>query len=265
MKLFYRKYGAGPPLVILHGLYGSSDNWVTIAKNLSNRCTVYLPDQRNHGNSPHDERHDYESMSDDLFELVADIGLKKFFLAGHSMGGKAAMMFSSRWPEMLAGMLIADISPFTDDKRRAAARYENLMILNAIIGIDLLKASSRSDVETALQIHIKDKKVRELIMKSLRRNDSNNFEWKLNARALLNNLDKIVDGIPLQAAGNQQITGFPVIFLKGESSDYIKAGELTDITRIFKAAELKTIKNAGHWLQADNPKAVTEEMLDLIG
>jgi pimeloyl-ACP methyl ester carboxylesterase len=102
-------------------------------------------------------------------------------------------------------------------------------------------------------------------MKSLRRNDSNNFEWKLNARALLNNLDKIVDGIPLQAAGNQQITGFPIIFLKGESSDYIKAGELTDITRIFKAAELKTIKNAGHWLQADNPKAVTEEMLDLIG
>ncbi|HZL76987.1 MAG TPA: alpha/beta fold hydrolase [Bacteroidales bacterium] len=265
MKLFYRKYGDGPPLVILHGLYGSSDNWVTIAKNISNRYTVYLPDQRNHGNSPHDERHDYESMSDDLFELAADIGLKKFFLAGHSMGGKAAMMFSSRWPDMLAGMLIADISPFTDDKRRAAARYENLKILKTILGIDLLKASSRSDVETALQLHIQDEKVRELIMKSLRRNDSNNFEWKLNAKALLNNLDKIVDGISLHTADNQQITGFPVIFLKGENSDYIKDGELTDITRIFKAAELKTIKNAGHWLQADNPQAVTEELLDLIG
>jgi pimeloyl-ACP methyl ester carboxylesterase len=101
-------------------------------------------------------------------------------------------------------------------------------------------------------------------MKNLHRNESNNFEWKLNARALLNNLDKIVDGVPFQRIDNQQITGFPVIFLKGENSDYIKSGELTEITRIFTAAELKTIKNAGHWLQADNPQAVTKELLDLI-
>jgi Predicted hydrolases or acyltransferases (alpha/beta hydrolase superfamily) len=264
MKLFYRKYGAGPPLIILHGLYGSSDNWVTIAKNISNRCTIYLPDQRNHGKSPHDDRHDYESMSEDIFELVTDLGLKKFTLAGHSMGGKAAMMFASRWPYMLDGMLIADISPFTDDRRRAIARDENLTILKAILGIDLSKASSRNEVETALEPHIQSEKVRELIMKSLHRNDSNNFEWKLNAKALLNNLDKIVDGVPFQRAGSQQIMGFPVVFLKGENSDYIMAGELTAITRIFRAAELKTIINAGHWLQADNPKAVTEELLDLM-
>ena len=264
MKLFYRKYGAGPPLIILHGLYGSSDNWVTIAKNISNHCTVYLPDQRNHGNSPHDDRHDYESMSEDIFELVTDLGLKKFTLAGHSMGGKAAMMFASKWPDMLDGMLIADVSPFTDDRRRTAARYENLTILKAILGTDLSKASSRNEVETALERHIQSEKVRELIMKSLRRNDSNNFEWKLNAGALLNNLDKIVDGVPFQKVGNQQIMGFPVIFLKGENSDYIKAGELTDITRIFKAAELKIIKNAGHWLQADNPQAVTDALLELL-
>jgi esterase len=264
MKLFYRKYGTGSPLIILHGLYGSSDNWVTIAKNISSRFTVYLPDQRNHGNSPHDDRHDYESMSDDIFELVTDLGLKKFTLAGHSMGGKAAMMFASRWPDMLYGMLIADISPFTDNRRRATAWYENLTILKAIIGIDLSKASSRIEVETALKTHIQSEKVRELIMKSLHRNNKNNFEWKLNANALLNNLDKIVDGVPFQRVGSQQITGFPVVFLKGENSDYIMAGELTAITRIFQAAELKTIKNAGHWLQADNPRAVSEELLDMI-
>src|ERR1035437_3289246 len=95
MKLFYRKYGNGPPLVILHGLYGSSDNWLTIAKSLSDNFTVYLPDQRNHGQSPHSEIHDYDSMRDDLFELVNDLKLKKFFLAGHSMGGKTAFHFHS--------------------------------------------------------------------------------------------------------------------------------------------------------------------------
>ena len=94
MKLFCRKYGNGPPLVILHGLYGSSDNWVTIAKKLGNSFTVYLPDQRNHGQSPHSQIHDYDSMRDDLFELAGDLNLKKFFLAGHSMGGKTAISLS---------------------------------------------------------------------------------------------------------------------------------------------------------------------------
>ena len=101
MKLFFRKYGNGPPLVILHGLYGSSDNWVTIAKHLSDSFTVYLPDQRNHGQSPHSKIHDYDSMSDDLYELVNDLKLKKIFLAGHSMGGKTAISFALKWPEML--------------------------------------------------------------------------------------------------------------------------------------------------------------------
>src|SRR5674536_156004 len=113
MKLFYRKYGNGPPLIILHGLYGSSDNWITIAKSLSDSFTVYLPDQRNHGRSPHSPIHDYDSMRDDLFELANDLKLKKFFLAGHSMGGKTAISFAIKWPEMLDGLFIADISTFT--------------------------------------------------------------------------------------------------------------------------------------------------------
>ena len=111
MKLFFRKYGNGPPLVILHGLYGSSDNWVTIAKILSDSFTVYLPDQRNHGQSPHSDIHDYDSMRDDLLEFVRDQSINKFFLAGHSMGGKTAIAFALKWPEMLNGLLIADISP----------------------------------------------------------------------------------------------------------------------------------------------------------
>ena len=101
MKLFYRKFGEGPPLVILHGLYGSSDNWVSIAKKIGDSFTVYLPDQRNHGQSPHSDTHDYNSMRDDLFEMVSELRIKKFFLAGHSMGGKTAIAFAAKWPEMI--------------------------------------------------------------------------------------------------------------------------------------------------------------------
>jgi esterase len=264
MKLFYRKYGEGPPLVILHGLFGSSDNWITIAKKISDHCTIYLPDQRNHGNSPHDDRHDYESMSEDLFEFAANLGLKKFSLAGHSMGGKTAMLFSSKWPEMLDGLLIADVSPFTDEKRKAYGREENLAVLKSMLGTDLSKAKSRNDVELSLEKEIQSEKVRELIMKNLRRSGANIFEWKLNLPAILNNLDNLVEEVHFPISDNSQITGFRVIFLKGENSDYIKPGEFTDIIRIYPAAELTIIKNAGHWLQADNPQSVTEAFIELM-
>jgi len=115
MKLFCRKYGNGPPLIILHGLFGSSDNWVTIARGMSDRFTVFLPDQRNHGSSPRSNVHDYESLSNDLKELADDLRLDKYFLAGHSMGGKTAVSFACKWPERLSGLLVADISPFANE------------------------------------------------------------------------------------------------------------------------------------------------------
>ncbi len=145
MKLFYRKYGSGPPLIILHGLYGSSDNWVTIAKKLGESFTVYLPDQRNHGQSPHSHIHSYDSMRDDLFELAADLKLNKFFLAGHSMGGKTAIAFALRWPEMINGLLIADISPFINKDSIHSAYNQHLTILTAILSIDLPLVSSRAE------------------------------------------------------------------------------------------------------------------------
>jgi pimeloyl-ACP methyl ester carboxylesterase len=221
MKLFFRKYGNGPALVILHGLYGSSDNWVTIAKRLSDIFTVYLPDQRNHGQSPHSDIHDYDSMREDLFELVTDLSLKKFFLAGHSMGGKTAISFALKWPEMLNGLLIADISPFSNETIGESVYSQHFTILNAIISFDLHKISSRMEAENALLEIIPSEKVRGLILKNLQRTADNTFVWKLNASSLLKNLDKIMEGVERQTDYSQQITGFPVIFLKGGDSDYI--------------------------------------------
>jgi len=264
MKLFYRKYGNGPALVILHGLYGSSDNWVTIAKNLSDSFTVYLPDQRNHGQSPHNEIHDYDSMRDDLFELINDLKLKKFFLAGHSMGGKTAISFALKWPERLNGLLIADISPFTYESDGHSAYSQHSGILNAILSLDLQKVTTRNEVEGLLKGKISSEKERGLILKNLQRTENNNFSWKINAKSLLANLEKIMKGIRRQTDYNQQITGFPVIFLRGGDSDYIPEKDFKDILHVFPAAEIIEVPGAGHWIQVDKPDEVVMYLKKLI-
>jgi esterase len=265
MKLFYRKYGNGPPLIILHGLYGSSDNWVTIAKKLTDSFTVYLPDQRNHGQSPHSQIHDYDSMRDDLFELAGNLNLKKFFLAGHSMGGKTAISFALKWPEMLNGLLIADISPFTNETGRQSIYSQHFTILNAILSFDLRKISTRREAGNVLLEKIPSEKVRELILKNLQRTSDNNFEWKLNSPSLLKNLDKIMEGVERQTDYSQQITGFPVIFLKGGDSDYIPTVDFRDIRNVFPAAEIIEIPGAGHWIHVDKPDEVVKNLKKLLG
>jgi pimeloyl-ACP methyl ester carboxylesterase len=264
MKLFYRKYGNGPPLIILHGLYGSSDNWVTIAKNLSDSFTIYLPDQRNHGQSPHSEIHDYDSMREDLFELVNDLKLKKFFLAGHSMGGKTAISFALKWPERLNGLLIADVSPFTNESKGHSAYSHHSGILNAILSFDLQKVTTRNEVERLLNEKIPSEKERGLILKNLQRSTENSFTWKLNATSLLANLDKIMEGIDPQTYYSQQISGFPVIFLKGGDSDYIPLHDFKDIRHVFPAADIIEIPGAGHWIQVDKPDEVLKYIRRLL-
>lgn len=264
MKLFYRKYGSGPPLIILHGLFGSSDNWVTIAKSLSENFTVYLPDQRNHGQSPHSDVHDYDSMRDDLLELANDLSLKKFFLVGHSMGGKTAISFAIKWPEMLNGLIIADISPFSDAAEKKSIYSEHQTILNAILSVDLKKVSTRSDADTFLSEKIGSEKTRGMIMKNLQRTGDNTFSWKLNAVPLFRNLDKIMEGVERENVYNHQITGFPVIFLKGGDSEYIPRSDFNDILKVFPAAEMIEIPGAGHWINSDKPEEVVKNIKRLL-
>lgn len=264
MKLFYRKYGSGPPLFILHGLFGSSDNWSTIAKKLADTFTVYLPDLRNHGQSPHSEIHNYDSMRDDMYELVTSLSIDKFLLAGHSMGGKVAISFALKWPEMLNGLLIADISPFKDGTEdRSEYKYYS-GILNTMLSIDLREISSRSEVEKALKKTGLPEYITGFILKNLRRTEGNNFEWKINAPSLLNNLNFIMKGIDRKNVFSNQVTGFPVIFLKGKNSDYLPPEDYYDILKIFPAAEFVEIGNAGHWIHSDNPDEVERNIRKLL-
>lgn len=264
MKLFFRKYGKGPPLIILHGLFGSSDNWVTIAKNLADTYTVYLPDQRNHGQSPHSDIHDYYSMRDDLYELVSDLKLKKFFLAGHSMGGKSAISFALKWPEMLLGLLVADISPFVNKNSMFLVYDQHRNILETILSIDLSNITTRTQAESVLSKKIPAEKVRGFVLKNLHRTNNKAFSWKINAVSLLNNLEKTMEGIDRKSYLSQQITGFPVIFLKGENSDYLPYSDYADILKVFPAAEFVNIPDASHWIHSDRPDAVIANLKRLL-
>ena len=264
MKLFYRKYGSGPPLIILHGLYGSSDNWVSVAKSLSGRFTVYLPDQRNHGQSQHNPVHDYDSTKKDLYDLAGELKLHKFFLAGHSMGGKTAVNFALTWPEKLYGLLVADISPFVSENRNPVAYAYHKNILNSILSIDIKSARTREEVEKLLSRTIDSDITRGFIMKNLKRESDNSFSWKLNAPALLENLDRIMEGIEPGDDYSEGLSGFPVFFLKGEYSDYLPESDFPKIRRIFPAADFIIIPGSGHWIHADNPEAVKEYLLKFL-
>lgn len=264
MKLFFRKYGNGPPLVILHGLFGSSDNWVTLARSISDRFTVILPDQRNHGLSPHSDKHDYGSLSNDLYELTADLHIDSFFLAGHSMGGKAAISFAYKWPEKLNGLLVADISPIATKSFSDEMEGQHLKLLDAILSCDLTDIKSRQQVDLILSSKIPDERVRGLILKNLRTNPDNSYTWKINAASLKKNIESIMaEVLPADPTG-ASLTGFPVYFLKGENSDYLPEKDFREIQMIFPAAEFIIVPHAGHWLNVENPEAVRSCLLQFL-
>jgi len=264
MKLFYRKYGSGPPIIILHGLYGSSDNWVSIAKSISGKFTVFLPDQRNHGRSPHSPVHDYNSMTEDLFELAKDLKLQKFFLAGHSMGGKTAVNFAITWPEKLYGLLVADISPMVRQGSSSIEYNRHSEILDSILSQNLSGIKSRDEVESFLKTTIQSEATIGLIMKNLKRESDNLFSWKLNASALRENLHRIMEGIDPGDMELREISGFPVIFLKGEYSEYLPKKDFIQIRKIFPAAEFIIIPGSGHWVHSDNPEDVKKSLLRFL-
>ena len=261
MKLFFRKYGNGLPLFILHGLYGSSDNWVTIARSLSDSFTVYLPDQRNHGQSPHSDIHDYDSMSQDLFELTRELKINKFFLAGHSMGGKVAVNFAMKWPEMINSLIIIDISPFRSADPERKFYKEHKHILETLLSTDLSNIGSRAEAESFLARKIESEKTRGFILKNLQRTGERTFTWKINVKSLFDNLEKIVDGLPCPTKETESVTGFPVTFIKGEDSDYLSAEEFNIIQKLFPTAEIINVENAGHWINAERPDAIIDILL----
>jgi esterase len=257
MELFFRKYGeAGPPLVIMHGLYGSSDNWVSIARDLADRFEVFVVDQRNHGQSPHSPQHDYPSMREDLREFMDLQDIKKAVLIGHSMGGKTVMSFAEAWPERVQALVSVDIAPKSYRNLALASRTaaNHSSMIDAMMKVDLSKIQSREDADEALTLSIGSERIRSFLLKNLRRVDGDVFKWRINLEAISGNLEAIFEGMDRDAITEQGgISGFPALFISGGDSEYIRAMDHQMIRDIFPTADFVSIPGAGHWVHAEQP------------
>jgi len=180
------------------------------------------------------------------------------------MGGKTAVNFALTWPEKLYGLLVADISPFVSEYGNPVAYAHHKNILGSILSIDFKSARTREVVEKLLSRTIDSDITRGFILKNLKRESDNSFSWKLNASALLENLGRIMEGIEPGDDYSEELSGFPVFFLKGEYSDYLPESDFPKIRRIFPAADFIIIPGSGHWIHADNPEAVKECLLRFL-
>lgn len=252
--------GEGPPIVILHGLYGSSDNWMSIARKLSDTYTIFLPDQRNHGQSPHSIRHDYSEMTTDLEELVNENIKGKFSLLGHSMGGKTAISFALKNPGLLDSLIVADISPFSRHPEDFSIVDSHTKITSILLHTDLETAQSRKEAEVKVLSAFEDKRLASFLLKSIYRNENGKFAWRINAPAIYNNLEKLMAGVIVPESAAAGVTGFPVLFIRGSNSDYLPESHFNNLRLLFPAAEIYTIPEAGHWLHAEKP----DEFSDIV-
>jgi esterase len=193
-----------------------------------------------------------------IFLITEELKINRFILAGHSMGGKVAVNFAMKWPEKINSLIIIDISPFRSVDAEGKFYMEHKQILESILSTDLSEAVSRTDVEAVLAGKIESEKTRGFILKNLQRTDEKTFTWKMNVRSLYDNLERIVDGIPRPTRDTEAVTGFPVIFIRGENSDYLPEDELIAIKRLFPAVEIVTVKNAGHWVHSERPDAIID-------
>ena len=266
MELFFRKMGSGPPLIIVHGLYGASDNWVTVGKALSGNFEVYLIDQRNHGNSPHSGIHNYDVMKNDLLEFMDKYLIKKAVFLGHSMGGKTIMFFAAEHPERVNGLIVVDISPRSYKvKEHEPKSIDHITIMDTMLSVDFDVVQSRKQVENKLAETISSKRIRQFLLKNVHRTKKNQFSWKLNVQALKQNLPAILDGLdPQDFMYGDPVTGFPVLFIKGEKSDYISEKDQEVIGIIFPYAEVVSIPKAGHWVHAEQTELFLETVLKFI-
>ena len=244
MELFFRHYGKGKPLIILHGVFGISDNWVTFAHSMADRYEVFIPDQRNHGQSPHDPAFNYFALCADLYDFIEEHEIEDPIILGHSMGGKVAMHFALENPDMLKALIVADISMRTYNRR-----YRHLDMIDAMLNVIFTDAKTREDIEMQLKPHINDPRTRLFAMKNLyRRERGGQFAWRLNLEAINLNMDEVFEGIE-----SKNLFAKPTLFIRGGNSDYVKYEDFDQIYRNFPRADIKTIEGTGHWLHAEKP------------
>lgn len=248
VNLAFSAYGDGPPLVILHGLFGSARNWRTIAEQLADTYRVYAVDLRNHGESEHADSMSFSEMIDDLRVFLDAEGLERPAMIGHSVGGKVAMLFALLYGQHLDRVVVVDIAPF-------AYAHTYLPQVEAMRGLDVASVSSRADADERLARSIFDEQLRTFLLQNLVSRDGG-YAWRINLDAIADDMEQLT-GFP-DAAGLEYAG--PSLFISGARSDYVRAGFHAKIRNLFPAAEFVVIPDAGHRVHAEQP----EKFLDAV-
>ncbi len=252
MELNYKEFGQGDPIIILHGLFGTLDNWQTIAKKLAENNTVYIVDQRNHGRSPHADELDYPIMAEDLQQFMERKWIYEAVILGHSMGGKTAMQFALDYPDMVNKLIVVDIAP-------KAYTGGHQTIFDALLALDLDKLDNRKEADAFLAERISEFGVRQFLLKNLSREKEGGYRWKMNLPAIYHNYSKI-----LAAIESDEIFDEPTLFIRGGQSEYVQDGDMATIKKRFPQSLLTTVENAGHWVHAEQPKELLSLIQDFI-
>jgi len=254
MRLFFRQFGTGEPVVILHGLLGCSDNWVTFGKQLGKHYSVFIPDLRNHGRSPHSNIFDFPSLEQDVAEFVEEIGLDRIILIGHSLGGKTAMYFTLHNPAQVSKLVVVDIS-----LRRYPPGRDHQLLLEAMLAVDFSLARSRSDVDKQLQSRVSSERLRQFLLKNVYWRDPHTLDWRPDIRSIHENLLSVFEGVDVRGT----YPG-PALFIRGGLSDYITEEDTGLLLKTFPGAEIKTIPQASHWVHADAPAEFGNLLMDFL-
>ena len=241
-------HGAGTPLLILHGYFGMSDNWKTLGMQFSENFEVHLIDQRNHGRSFHKDEFNYEVLAADLYNYILHYKLEKIYLIGHSMGGKTAMLFAVLHPEIVEKLIIVDISP------RQYQPHHNA-ILAGLNAINFSTDTSRGKVDKKLAELVPIVGVRQFLLKNVYWIEKGKLAFRFNLESLTKNNIEVGQALPPFLI-YEKLT----LFLKGSKSEYITEEEVPIIEAHFPKAKIVEIKDAGHWLHAENPTQFYNEV-----
>ena len=248
MKLHYREMGEGKPLIILHGLFGFSDNWQSHGKKLAEYYRVILVDLRNHGHSDWSDDFSYELMAQDVHELCVDLELEDIALIGHSMGGKVAMLFAQAHEELIEKLVIVDMGI-----KEYPMHHEH--ILAGIHAVDLPNITARRQAEEQMSVHIESDGIKQFLLKNLYWKEKGVLAWRMNTEVLEREMPNILSAMP------EGEVSIPTLFIRGELSNYILDEDIESIEEMFIDAEIKTIANAGHWVHAESPADFLESLL----
>lgn len=231
------------PLVVLHGLLGSADNWRSHLKVWQQKRRVIAVDLRNHGRSPHAEGMTYAELSRDVIELLAREGVKRAHILGHSMGGKVAISLARTAPELAASLIVGDIAP---------VRYQHGHddVFAALDAVRQARPATRRDADALMAEHVDARPTRLFLATNLVKDADGAMALRVGLDEIRNGYEDVID----EPAGERAFEG-PTLVLRGADSRYVTDDMLPTLREVLPKARLVTLKAAGHWLHADQPEA----------